>query len=139
MNKFEQLEQQHIGIKAVISETKSLLNTLEDNASQKAVAKNISQLAGQLKIHLSHEDRFLYPSLLKSDDKTLQVKTNQYIKEMGGLSEIYSDFKVKYNTVPKIQDNVTVAKREIKEVLNAVEKRIFKEDSDLYMIAKNVI
>ncbi len=139
MNKIEQLELQHVGIKAVISETKSLLNTLENNESQRAIVKNISQLAGQLKIHLSHEDKFLYPSLLNSHDKTLQNKTNQYIKEMGNLSTIYTEFKIKYNTVSRIQENISVAKKEIKAIFNAVEKRISKEDSDLYVIAKDVI
>ena len=138
MNRLDQLKNQHKSINTLIVETKALLSTLDDDKSQQLIAKNISQLAGILKIHLGNEDRFLYPAFMKSTDIKLRTKADKYITEMGDLSAVFTEFKNQYNTSSKIKNNLTVAKKDIETVFSAVEKRIHKEDHDLYILAEKL-
>ncbi len=56
---------------------------------------------------------------------------------MGDLSNVYADFKTKYNTRSKIMTNSAAFLTDAKVVFSAIEKRIQKEDQDLYKLAEN--
>ena len=101
-----------------------------------AAALHISKLAGQLKIHLLEEDKILYPDLLKCNDKEIQDMANQYIKEMGDLAGDYTEFKTKFNTSNKINNNIELFITEGKQVIEALKTRITKEDKGLYHLIK---
>ncbi|OJV65180.1 MAG: hypothetical protein BGO41_01050 [Clostridiales bacterium 38-18] len=134
MNHKEQLTKQHEGINAVIAETSRLvsLGNLEQNASE--IAKNISILAGKLQIHLSHEDKHLYPKMIASSDISIREKAQQYVNEMGNLQTVFSDFKNAYNTKNKILSNQAGFMSSFKTIFTAIDQRMKKEDSDLYLM-----
>jgi len=138
MNRLDQLKSQHESINKIIADTKKLLSKLEEEKTQLSIAKNISQLAGILKIHLGNEDRFLYPEFMKSSDIKLRTKADNYISEMGDLNTVFTEFKNQYNTSYKIKKNLSVAKKDIETTFSAVEKRIHKEDHDLYVLAEKL-
>lgn len=137
MNQLNQLKNQHTEILDIIKESKILVNDLSDE-NKTSLAKNISRLAGILKIHLANEDRYLYPSFINSGEATLKAKSEAYQKEMGNLNTIFTEFKNSYNTKSKIDQKETEAKKAILEVFSAVEKRIDKEDHDLYILAEKL-
>lgn len=58
------------------------------------ITTHINKLAGKLKIHLSSEDKFLYPNLLNGDDNKLKNLANSYINEMGGISDTFTNYKI---------------------------------------------
>lgn len=132
------LKRQHNDILDLIEtiENKVQNEPLENNA--KSIAKGINELSGKLKIHLSHEDRYLYPNFKESNNIQLKNKANQYIKEMGNLSSIYSDFKNSYNTPTKILKNQESLIKKSEIVMQAIKKRIKQEDTDLYKLAENL-
>lgn len=132
MNHMDQLKKQHEGINQVIAETTRLVNTgeLESNAAE--IAKNISVLAGKLQIHLSHEDRYLYPNLLSSENSGIKSKAQQYVQEMGSLQGDFTVFKNDFNTKSKIMVNPEAFVKAFKKVFAAIDQRMKKEDSDLY-------
>lgn len=134
MNNTEQLKKQHQNINVIIKDSIRLVNAkdLESNALE--IAKNISILAGILQIHLSHEDQFLYPNLLNSDVPEIRKKAKAYIDEMGNLKAIYTEFKNKYNTKSKLMQNPSDFEIAFFDVFRAIEKRMMKEDSDLYLL-----
>lgn len=138
MPNLDSLKRQHNSILELIDHMEDKINqdTLEDNA--RLIAKSINELAGQLKIHLSHEDRYLYPNFKKSKNIELKNKANLYIKEMGNLSDVYSAFKSRFNTPRKILINQEDLIKESKIVFKAVKKRIKQEDTDLYKVAENL-
>jgi len=136
MTTLTNLERQHHDIYEVLNKTKALINTTNLEDSGLEIAKNISILAGKLKIHLNNEDKYLYPALLKKGDSALQVKTEKYINEMGHLSKTYMSFKDKYNTRSKILASPQAFIKEANEVFEAVFERMHREDSDLYVQAK---
>lgn len=128
----DQLKKQHESINEIIEETMKMVNgnALEANAFE--IAKNISILAGKLQIHLSHEDKYLYPSLLNSEVASVKNKAQQYVREMGNLQGIFTTFKNDFNTKSKIMANPDVFVASFKTVFAAIEQRMKREDSDLY-------
>jgi hypothetical protein len=133
-NNTEQLKKQHEAINALIKENIKLVNDKNLELNAPSIAKNISVLAGILQIHLSHEDQYLYPNLLNSDKSEIRNKAKAYIDEMGNLKAVYTDFKNKYNTKSKLMSNPAAFEKDFFAVFGAVEKRMTKEDSDLYLL-----
>lgn len=134
MNHMDQLKKQHESINEVIEETTKLVagGSLEANAAE--IAKNISILAGKLQIHLSHEDKYLYPSLLNSEVTGVKNKAQQYVREMGNLQGVFTVFKNDFNTKSKIIANPDVFIATFKTVFAAIDERMKREDTDLYLM-----
>lgn len=69
---------QHNKIYQIANEILSLLDEYNSkNISQ--IRRLISTLAGKLKIHLSMEDKSLYPRLLKNEDDIIRTLSKKYI------------------------------------------------------------
>lgn len=136
MSNIENLVRQHVDIKEEILYIKKFVNldSLEENAMD--IAKHISLLAGKLKVHLDSEDKFLYPSLLNSENISIKNIANSYINEMGNLSNIFIEYKNKFNTRSKIMNNQKEFIEQSKNVAVNLEKRIHKEDEELYLLLK---
>ncbi|MFR3729381.1 hemerythrin domain-containing protein [Lacrimispora sp.] len=107
---------------------------LEQTASE--IALHINSLAGKLKIHLSSEDKYLYPSFLHSNDSRLVAMAGEYQKEMGDLLAVFTEFKEKYNTKFKILSEKAGFYGEANKILQAIEKRMQKEEKGLYQQVK---
>lgn len=107
---------------------------LEEDAVE--IALHINSLAGKLKIHLSSEDQYLYPSFLQSNDKKLVTMANEYQKEMGNLMSVFTEFKEGFNTKFKIMSEKDGFYIEADKIIRAIETRMQKEESGLYRLVK---
>lgn len=129
------LNKQH---SSITSEIESILFEVQkEDVSQidtSATALHISILAGQLKMHLLNEDKFLYPNLLACNDIQIKELTNQYKNEMGNLAEEYTKFKNNYNTKNKINQNITMFLPDTIKIMTVLKNRIEKEDKELYRL-----
>lgn len=124
--------EQHMAVEAEISTIKSLINTNNVQQNAGAIALHISTLAGKIKIHLSMEDKYLYPDLEKSENEQVGKLALDYQKEMGNLAEKFVTYKDKYNTKQKIEQNLSTIIQETTQILLAIENRIQREESELY-------
>ena len=124
--------QQHKSIESEMKTIQSLLNTGEIQQNAGEIALNISTLAGKIKMHLLMEDQYLYPGLQKSEDEKVKKLAKAYQEEMGDLAEKFTIYKDKYNTKQKIAQNLSSLKSETVTILQAIEKRIQKEEKELY-------
>ncbi|QAT41285.1 hemerythrin domain-containing protein [Clostridium sp. JN-9] len=125
------LKRQHSEIRDEMNKLKSFIsNDVVSNSFE--MAKEISFMAGKLKIHLQSEDKYLYPKLLQSNNLKLRDLAKSYISEMSNVSSEFELYKNKYNTKSKIIDNSTEIINETKKVLGLLEKRLDKEDRELY-------
>ncbi|MDF2943328.1 MAG: Hemerythrin cation binding domain protein [Herbinix sp.] len=118
-------------------EIQSILSEVEKDVAHidaAAAAYHISILAGQLKMHLLHEDKFLYPELLLSSDVHMKELTDLYIKEMGSLAEVYTKYKNCYNTKNKINENIPLFQQDTIKIMKVLKNRIEKEDTELYRL-----
>lgn len=136
MTNIESLKRQHTDISENIGVIKNLAKKTNFQEDSNEIAKHISLLAGKLKIHLDTEDKFLYPELLNSKDAKIKKMANDYIKEMGNLCQSFTTFKNQFNTKNKIINNLSDFKIQSVEIITSLEKRISKEDRELYPIIK---
>lgn len=132
MKQIELMKKQHKEIAAIIDKLKSALPK-EDYA---VIAKIINELAGKIIMHLKYEDDYLYPELLKNESTIVKDKANKFIKEMGDLASVFVEYKDKYNTKSKIESNLNEFKKSSTQIIRALEKRLNKEDNELYVYVK---
>ncbi|HHY90380.1 MAG TPA: hemerythrin domain-containing protein [Clostridiales bacterium] len=133
----DMLKRQHEEIFSVLLEIKDIVRqgNLERDAAD--IAKQISILAGKLKIHLASEDKYMYPSLLNDGNPELKKMAEKFIKEMGDISDVFTEFKDRYNTKTKILNNRDGFLKEIENIFKTLENRIEKENKVLYPLIKS--
>lgn len=136
MINLDNLNRQHDTIKAEIDFIEAEIKKETSSINSAAAALHISKLAGQLRVHLMEEDKFLYPNLLKNPDAQIRNLTEKYIKEMGDLADKYTEFKNSYNMGSKINDKITVFAEDAKEMIALLKERMLKEDQELYRLVK---
>lgn len=128
--------EQHERIREELSILKTLCRKPDLEQTAAEMALHISSLAGKLKIHLSSEDQYLYPSFLHSSDSKLVTMANEYQKEMGNLLAVFTEFKEKYNTKFKILSEKESFYGEADKIIRSIEMRMQKEEKGLYQQVK---
>lgn len=134
MINLENMNRQHAAIMNEVCVIEEEIKKEKDNINYMDIALHINRLAGQLKMHLLEEDKYLYPDLLKCKDKEVQAMAQQYISEMGNLDEAYTAYKVAFNVSSKIKMNKDLFISETKKTMDALRKRMDKENQQLYRI-----
>ena len=133
MANINNLTRQHIEILEMIYNIKELINKdLEVECSE--IAKNINLLSGKLRIHLESEDKFLYPNLLKNENEKIKNIAKCYIDEMGDILNIFNSYKNQFNTRSKIINNKDKFIINTKVTFDKIEKRMEREDRELYKL-----
>lgn len=131
MADIKNLTRQHGDIDLLIGNIKNLSKgNIESNID--IIVKDINMLAGKLKIHLDTEDKFLYPDLLNMNNEVLNTMAKEYMKEMGNISSEFIKYKNSFNTKNKIMSNVEQFKIQTVEIFEILERRINKEERELY-------
>ncbi|EKQ50945.1 MULTISPECIES: hemerythrin domain-containing protein [unclassified Clostridium] len=133
----DNLIREHKGIFEEINYINSLTNKNDLESNLLDITSHINKLAGKLTIHLGSEDKFLYPNLLNCGDNKIKNLANSYINEMGGISDIFKNYKNNFNTKSKILSlGISTFIFETKKMLKSIEARINKEESELYKLIK---
>jgi len=134
MNIIETLKQQHEEILSVADKlNKHILNKQYPKNSAEIVDL-LMDLAGILKVHLTLEDKVLYPNLLKNSDASISEKAELFTQEMGDFSETFKHFIAKWANEDSIIAAPNVFLTNAKPVLNTLIRRIVKENSELFPI-----
>lgn len=97
----------------------------------------LSGLVGKLKIHLSLEDKDLYPKALGSSDAALKQIGARLQKEMSGLAGALLDYSNKW-TASAIKATPDAFVTETKGVVAALKKRIEVEEKEFYPLCAKV-
>ncbi len=132
MSQTKTFREQHDELLKIATEIASHLDVdaLAKDASK--VRSLLSRLLGVLSIHLSMEDKSLYPRLLAHDDVAIKSMAQRFMDEMGGIGKVLEEYKTKWMTVAKIQDNSAAFVTETKGIIDALALRIEKENNELY-------
>jgi len=132
----ENLTDQHRKIRELIGDVKEYieLDKTEDNLTR--LAYKINKLAGVLRIHLSSEDRYLYPLLMDSENDYTKDLAESFDKTMGGLSNAFISFKTRYNTYESIVNNYDEFRVGLDSIFNKLITRLDREDNELYPLVK---
>lgn len=132
----ENLVRQHHDMLLLIEdlEQSQTVEAVKDNAFD--LSKTLAHLSGILKMHLSAEDKYLYPKLLKDPDAKICETARSFIREMGEIGEKFTDYKNHYMGASKIADHPEAFLSETRTISLAVRTRMKKEESGLYSLLK---
>jgi hemerythrin-like domain-containing protein len=92
----------------------------------------LANLSGKLSIHLSGEDKYIYPFLMSKEDKIIQETSQRFASEMGSLAEVFTNYKTRYLFAFNIKNTPIDFIQESKRVMKAIMERIDKEEKFLY-------
>lgn len=125
---------QHKDILSDINEIDKIVSKQDYEEHLSEFVSHINSLAGKLKIHLSYEDKFLYPNLINGHDIELKNMTEEYIREMGDIADVFTAYKNEFNTRSKINERLDTFKVDTKRILDEIKNRISKEENGLYKV-----
>lgn len=126
--------EQHEKIRQEIAYLQKIIDKKEVAENANEITLHINSLAGKLNMHLSVEDKHLYPDLRKQGDAKIQRAVDDYISEMGGLSEEFNAYKIRFNTKTKLVGNVEAFESCTKDIFQKILKRMEKEEKGLYKL-----
>ena len=89
------------------------------------------EFASALIHHLKLEDWSLYPQLLVSSDKRVAATALAFSEEMGGLAKAFRDYAEQWGAYA-IEGDWKRYQRETAAILEALTRRIAREERDLY-------
>jgi iron-sulfur cluster repair protein YtfE (RIC family) len=97
----------------------------------KPVAAIRWRLARDLMAHLALEDRWLYPSMMRSDENKAAITAARFQNEMGDLAAQFTAYMASWTDLRLVEDwdAFCVATRTI---LSALAARIQRENQELY-------
>lgn len=132
----ENFKRQHREIMYIFDEVKDYINrdNIEEHIDE--IVKAINTISGKLKIHLLNEDRYLYPKLLNSKDIKHNNFGKKYIDEMMEVTNLFNNYKIKYNTGSKIKNDIKAFIKETRKIHEVLIDRINREENDLYKLVK---
>ncbi len=100
-----------------------------------AVRAQLVQLTEIWKMHLTMEEECLYPPLLRNADRRVRALARRFHKEMTGLSRKVEAYAGKWSTPKSIQSRPETFVRESRELFDALNQRIRRENTELFAVA----
>ncbi len=132
MSKTKNFRDQHDDLLKIATEIAGHLNVNELSNDASEVRRLLSKLLGKLNVHLSMEDKSLYPKLLDHPDERVKVMAKRFMDEMGGIGKVVTAYREKWPSPLHIQKDPSTFIRETKGIFDALGKRIEKENNELY-------
>ncbi len=134
MKKTEMYRKQHNDLVKLVKEIED--NYLAPGKLPVAAAQareTLNLLSAKISVHLTMEDNYFYPALLKHNDEEVQKKARIFIEEMGHIKKAYSEYNAKWHleAIEKSPDGFI---QETQALFAALSDRIQRENSDLYVL-----
>jgi len=92
----------------------------------------LSNLMGQLRVHLAMEDRGLYPLLMERGDEEVKRLTRDFMDDVSGLSTRTRKYSLRWSLPRLIVEHPRDFARETRELLQELSHRIDREENQLY-------
>ena len=129
--------QQHKEILAVVGELSSLCSGSASTVSQKAadIRAKLVALTGKVNVHLSAEDKSLYPLLFAKEGLPAAKIASTFAAEMGSLAGAFKQFVANWPTGDAIASGPDKFVQEFNGIVKALGNRIEREEKDLYPLA----
>lgn len=135
MSRTERFRQQHNEMLALATELQSLLNESALSKDGTAARVCLGKLMGKLTMHLSIEDKVLYPALEVHNDPTVAALARRFASEMKSTTPAVLAYNVRWATPTAIKENASVFVKETKNVIGILAERIKRENQELYAAA----
>ena len=138
MGRTQLYREQHREINRVVV---ALLPLLEPAVLKKDGAPafgRLMDLAGKLRVHLTLEDRTLYPELLVHRNPDVRALTRLFRDEMGGISKEFEGLLHAWDAPEAISADPSRFVKEMKVLVGILVRRVEREDGELYPLVDRV-
>ena len=98
----------------------------------------LSQFASKLNMHLTMEDKALYPKLMTSTNPKTAQTAREYMTEMGGIKQVVEKYISSWSLSKNIISEPQKFIDESKGIVSALKARIDKENNILYPLADSL-
>lgn len=122
---------QHEELVEVVGKISGKLNAATIVAQAGEVRGLLNTLLGKLSIHLSMEDKALYPRLQQHADAKIRDTAKKFAAEMANVAPVVQAFGAKWNE-SEIKANPAAFVEETKKLFAALADRIRRENTELY-------
>lgn len=103
--------------------------------SGEEIVNMLSQFASKLNMHLTMEDKALYPRLIGSNNPKAALIAKEYMTEMGGIKQVVEKYIHSWSLAKNIAADPQKFIDESKGIISALKVRIDKENNNLYPLA----
>jgi hypothetical protein len=116
----------------------TLLNPISLAADATPARAALSKLIGSLNLHISSEDRILYPELSVHKDPSVAAIAKKFAVEMKSTAGLVASYNTKWGTPSQIKADPNGFVRDSKAIIAALADRIKRENNELYAAADKV-
>ncbi len=132
MKSTDNLRRQHRELLRIGSEIGTLIKTERGTLDAVKLRSLIASMAGILNVHLAMEDGVMYPQLLQHQDPHVRALAKRFIDEMGSLRATFGEYVHRWNIPGAMVERSDAFARETSLLLEALVRRIEREDNELY-------
>jgi hemerythrin-like domain-containing protein len=132
-NLIEELKQDHVNIKNLF------VKIHEGQLSNQKKFDLLIQSKNELLLHLSKEDKYLYPALQEKarNNILLKMTLETFAKETDAVSKAINDFYNNYSSVEKI--NTSQFSKDLISFIIALKKRIMQEEVVIFSTYEKIL
>lgn len=138
MSNSEMLRKHHKDLVELVVELESGLALPKDDTRIQSIRSCLSRLAGLLTIHLSMEDKVMYPKLHAHPDAKVVEMSKRFSSEMEGIKGVFEGYKKKWMGPNAIESGWAEFLSDTKGLIAALRARISKEDNELYPLVDSL-
>ncbi len=133
--KTERFRKDHEGILNLVEKLSGALDVASLKSNPASTCMILAKMSGRLKVHLTTEDRTLYPNLINSPDPDVRKVAERFFNEMGNIKEVVDKYLEKWISPNSLKANPERFIDETKRLIDALKNRIQRENDELYEIA----
>lgn len=138
MARTDRFRQQHNDLLKIAGDLQALLNPADLAKDGTKARSCLAVLMGKLVLHLTTEDKILYPELVANKDGAVSALARRYSAEMQVTTKAVVAYNDKWATPSAIKTNPKDFVSETRAVLNILADRIKRENNELYAAADRI-
>lgn len=138
MARTTKFREQHNDLLKVAGELKALLNVNDLAKDGGPARKCVGALMGKLVLHLSTEDKVLYPELESNKDPAVANMARRFSSEMKTTAKAVTAYNEKWATPSAIKAQPAEFVAETEKLIQILADRIKRENQELYATADKV-
>ncbi len=137
MTRIERLYSQHEELVNLVTEMVSIVTKDYIQNHYSKFVRKFLHLLSEIRIHLSLEDKILYPKLLNHENEKIRILAREFSDEMGGIIGDINTFKMDWVHLVKAPSNLDEFIKNINRIFNVLGSRIKRENEDLFPLIEN--
>ncbi|MBP2301153.1 hemerythrin domain-containing protein [Azospirillum picis] len=124
----------HANVSKLVDRIEVLLTAPATASDPGPLTTAVRDLFGIFAVHLSLEDKALYPRLMTHPDPALRGTAARFQAEMGNLRARFDQYRTRWPGPLAVARDPAAFVSETREVVTALKQRIAREDHGLYDI-----